>query len=331
MVLNTAGPWAAGLLMERLNVGLDPHPTFSRDTCFIVRKKLTDGVHALTVLGRTSDPDAILSRGRRSLFIVPWNDVTLVGVWHVVYEGRPEAFTVTEQELEGYIEEINEAYPAAKLSLGDVCRWMAGLTLFGEKQEGENLRYGHRSQLIDHAEKHGIEGLVTLLGVRATVARGMSEKALDLVFKKMGKEPPKSQTAFKPIYGGEIGNFDQFLSQATLQRPPSVPVDAMPALVHNHGTAYQEVLNYVRQDPCWAESLGDSKTLKAEVAHAVHSEMAYKLSDVVFRRTDLGSGGHPGENALSEAASIMAIELGWSPTRRQAEVDEVRRAYLRQE
>ena len=90
------------------------------------------------------------------------------------------------------------------------------------------------------------------------------------------------------------------------------------------------MLDYVRQDPCWAETLGDSKTLKAEVVHAVRSEMALKLTDVVFRAiSDLGTGGHPGQTALREAAFIMARELGWEQPRLEEELDETGKAYPR--
>ena len=323
MVLNTAGPWASQLLREKIGANLDLKPTFSRDACFTVKRKLT-GQYALTVLGKTKDPDAILSRGHRHLFLVPWQDVTLVGVWHVVHEGSPEDFSVTEEDLQSFIEEINGSYAPLQLTLKDVSRWMAGLVLFGEKQEGgENLRYGHRSQLIDHARDHGVEGLVTLLGVRATTARGMAEKAINLVDKKSGRQPPKSMTATLPVYGGRIDSFQGLLDEAIRGWPQA----SLSNLVHNHGTNYQKVLDYVQEDPCWAETVGGSSVLKAEVLHAVRVEMALKLSDVVFRRTDLGSGGDPGEAALKEAAYIMAKELGWDHWRVQAELDEVRKAY----
>jgi glycerol-3-phosphate dehydrogenase len=327
MVLNTAGPWASQLLREKLGAHLDLKPTFSRDACFIVNRKIT-GSHALTVLGKTRDPDAILSRGHRHLFLVPWQDVTLVGVWHLVHQGGPQDFTVTEEDLQEFIDEINGAYPPLQLGLKDVSRWMAGLVLFGEKQEGgEDLSYGHRSQLVDHARDHGVEGLITLLGVRATTARGMAEKAIDLIFRKTGKPPSDSRTAFLPVYGGEIDSFQALLEEAIRSRPPAVPQTSLPNLIQNHGTAYPKVLQPVSEDPCWAETLGESNVLKAEVLHAVREEMASKLSDIVFRRTDLGSGGHPGEAALREAAHIMAKELDWDPHRVQAEIDEVCRAY----
>jgi glycerol-3-phosphate dehydrogenase len=97
----------------------------------------------------------------------------------------------------------------------------------------------------------------------------------------------------------------------------------MRALVHNHGSAYREVLRYFDADPRWGEPLGASTVLKAEVVHAVREEMAQKLADVVFRRTDLGTGGYPGEAALMQCAELMALELGWTESRLRQELAEV--------
>ena len=68
--------------------------------------------------------------------------------------------------------------------------------------------------------------------------------------------------------------------------------------------------------------------LKAEVVHAVREEMAEKIGDVVFRRTDFGTGGHPGEAALQECARMMASELGWDGNRVQEEIDGARNDFL---
>jgi glycerol-3-phosphate dehydrogenase len=52
--------------------------------------------------------------------------------------------------------------------------------------------------------------------------------------------------------------------------------------------------------------------------------MARKLGDVVFRRTDLGTGGHPGDDALRTCADLMADELGWDGRRIRCELEAVR-------
>ncbi|RMF65662.1 MAG: hypothetical protein D6743_07665, partial [Calditrichaeota bacterium] len=71
----------------------------------------------------------------------------------------------------------------------------------------------------------------------------------------------------------------------------------------------------------------ETRVLRAEVVHAVREEMAVKLSDVVRRRTELGSGEHPGKAALHECAALMAEELGWSKERMRDEIRETGEIY----
>jgi glycerol-3-phosphate dehydrogenase len=47
--------------------------------------------------------------------------------------------------------------------------------------------------------------------------------------------------------------------------------------------------------------------------------MAVHLSDVILRRTNQGSGSHPGAQALTVAARRMQQLLGWSDERREQE------------
>jgi glycerol-3-phosphate dehydrogenase len=98
----------------------------------------------------------------------------------------------------------------------------------------------------------------------------------------------------------------------------------MQALRRNHGSAYRQVLRYVEDDPAWAYPLSeDTTTVRAEVIHAVRAESARRLTDVVVRRTELGSAGRPKEQAVAAAAAIMADELDWDRTRLQREHAEV--------
>jgi glycerol-3-phosphate dehydrogenase len=252
----------------------------------------------------------------------------LVGVWHVVYKGAPDEYTVTEEELQAFIDEVNEAYPALGLTLDDVLMWNAGLVPFGENRPGAvDLSYGKRSRLFDHAKDHGLEGLITLIGVRYTTARCEAARAIDLTFSKLLKNAPPSPPPTTSIYGGQIERFDEFLRQSTVQRPPTLSVEVMHALLHNHGSQYRTVLKYLDEDPGWAETVGQSTVIAAEVVHAVREEMAQKLADVVFRRTDLGTGEYPGPAALKKCAGLMARELGWDEDRKRKEFQEVEMAF----
>ena len=52
--------------------------------------------------------------------------------------------------------------------------------------------------------------------------------------------------------------------------------------------------------------------------------MARQLTDVVFRRTGLGTLGHPGDDCLRRCAAIMAPRLGWTDAVRDDQIRQVR-------
>jgi glycerol-3-phosphate dehydrogenase len=52
--------------------------------------------------------------------------------------------------------------------------------------------------------------------------------------------------------------------------------------------------------------------------------MAGTLADCVFSRTELGTAGDPGDDAVASCAAVAARELGWEPERTEAELATVR-------
>lgn len=327
-VLNAAGPWAERLLLRSMGVRLKPQGTYSRDAYFVVPRRFGEK-YAIALQGATRDPDAILSRQNRHLFLVPWRDFTLVGVWHKVYQGEPEKVAVSDQELQGFIDEVNSAYPPIALKRDEVLMWGSGAVLFGENDPAAvHLSYGKRSRLIDHAAEHGTQGLVTLIGVRYTTARREAGRAIDLIEKKIGKVARRGAPPPTAIFGGEIDFFDEFMQRALERHSPRLGVEAARALVRNYGSRLGDVLKYTEENPAWSETLDGSSVTKGEVIHAVREEMAEKLEDVALRRTELGTGGHPGRAALVECARLMSCELGWTPGRQHREVEDMERFFL---
>jgi glycerol-3-phosphate dehydrogenase len=69
----------------------------------------------------------------------------------------------------------------------------------------------------------------------------------------------------------------------------------------------------------------DGAMEKSSILGAVRDEMAVKLSDIVFRRSNLGARPGLRRSTLDEIADISGTELGWSVRRREAEIDEVLR------
>lgn len=328
MVLNTAGPWAHRLLRSALDIRLNPQPIFSRDLAFLIPKRF-ESRFGLALITTTKDADTIVDRGGRHLFAVPWRDYTLIGVWHKVYNRSSEELCVEERELEGYVSEVNAAYPGLIDSLADIRIVNMGLTLFGEeeRQGFQQMSFGKRSQIVDHAQTHQLEGLVTLIGVRVTMARVMAVKALDLVSARMGRNGNRPDSSRIPIYGGDLGDLNSFIASTQKELSDHLKDEQITALIRNYGSRYTDVLQYAETNPAFYETLEGSTVIKAEIVHAVRDEMAQKLTDVVMRRTDLGSAAAPAPQALNTCVSVAGAELGWDQKRSQKEIQEVLRVY----
>ena len=322
-VLNAAGPWSDWLLEQAIPEAKTQKNVYSRDACFLIKRRFSSP-RAIAVQAQTKDPDALLSRPARHLFLVPWRGYTLVGVWHVIWDKHPEQVIVKEDEVQDFIDEINWAYPSLKLTTKDACMWNAGLVPFGENEEGaKNLSYGKRSHFIDHKTSDNLDNLVTLIGVRYTTARGDSAKAINLICKKLGFRGRKAKTDSTPVVGGDIADFDAAVQQLYKQQSLNLSENCVRALVHNNGTEAEDIIAIAEQDISLAEKLGDTQVLKAEVVNAVKNELAHNLSDVVFRRTDLATGSNPGVPVLIECAQIMASLLSWDEQEIKDQVDTV--------
>jgi glycerol-3-phosphate dehydrogenase len=324
MVLNAAGPWAHRLLSDHLGISLEPKPTFSRDLALVVKRKPKHDF-ALAFATQSKDTDSIIDRGGRHLFAVPWRNFTLVGVWHKVFKGLPENISVTLDEVKQYLSEVNVAFEGSEIRPEEVGIVNMGLTLFGdEEQQQAGLSFGKRSSIIDHDREHGLKGLITLIGVRATMARGMAEAALVHIMARMGHKPTGDNSALMSLYGGDYSSFENLLSNARNQVGLNMSEAPLEAMLHNYGARYLHVIKYAQADKQLWELIGDSNVSKAEIVHAIREEMAETLADVVLRRTDLGTGSKPENGVLADCAALMAAEKGWDEKRCEAEIKAVK-------
>lgn len=125
-----------------------------------------------------------------------------------------------------------------------------------------------------------------------------------------------------PVHGGNIERFDRYLCSETEKQHSRLGRETIQRLVHNYGSSYPEVLAYLDEPETMGGREGRA-VLRAQILHAIRGEMAQTLSDVVFRRTELGTAGHPGSEALSFCARLMSAELGWTPSRTEQELQHV--------
>ena len=322
MVANMTGPFAP-TLHQRQSDGRQLTVPLSRDMAVVIKRKLLPDM-GLGIQTQYKDPDAWFSRGNRHLFLAPWRSHTLIGVNSKVYDGDPYRLTVTEAEIEGFIDEIRQAAPGLAVTRSDVAVVNAGLLPFGENQPGQkNLSFGKRSVLIDHAERDGLEGLITGMSVRWTTGRLIAEKAVDLASRKLGLAVGPCRTATTPVHGGAVADREQLLRDVRAKAGPGMTDETLIHLADTFGSSSTDVLQ--QQDGL--ATLPDGKTLAAEVRRAARSEAAVTLCDIVLRRLDLGSGCEMRHDVLQACADIAGDELGWAGERRHTEILRVKGSY----
>lgn len=315
LVINAAGPWAEGLLQKRDDTRI-PAGTYSRDACFVISRRAPTPM-ALAIQGRTRDADALLARDARHMFLVPWRSSTLVGVWHSVVPRDPDGVGLSRLELRSFIEEINLAYPSLQLRESEVRIAGFGLVPFGEasRQGSETLSFGKQSRIVDHRHTHGLQGLISTISVRYTVARMDAETALDLACEQLGRQGTGKESRTRPLSGGDIEDYAAFEAQLRGAWPAWLPSQARDSLARNFGTKAMSILSAGEHDEQLRRCLPGTHVSHAEILYTVREEMAQSMADVVFRRTELGTDGHPGNAALDELQKLMQAELGWSEQR----------------
>ena len=311
VVVNAAGPWAASLLggLPSAVQGAPP-PRLSRAMNVITRKVVND--HACGGMA-----------GGRYLFMIPWRDVSMLGTSHDAHVGPPNELTVSRWDLEAFLKDAREAFPHANLTAADVRLIHRGL-LPMVSGEGSNVRLVKESRVIDHST-HGLQGLVSMFGVRYTTARHTAQQAVDAVFRLLGHEtPPPCRTAETPLTGGSINRMDNFLRAVAQRDVEGIAAPTLKRIAATYGTGYDRILQVARDIPALGQPLGSNcDVIGAEILYAAREEMALKLADALVRRTEAGAAGHPGADAVERAAAIMGRAHEWDEWRTRNEISEV--------
>ncbi len=326
VVVNAAGPWA-----DKTMAMVDETPARR-----LIRSK---GIHIIT---RDISGDmalAVKSEIGGHFFVIPWRGHTIIGTTDTVFEEDPDELGVTERDIENFLIVVNDGLPGLNLTRKDVLHFYAGLRPLvdttpepadGEKAPKDSYNASRAAEVYDHATEEAIDGLISAIGGKWTTSRHLAEQVVDLALKKLGRTA-SCETHCTPVYGGEIGRLKSFAARARTRHPHLAP-EVVNNLVDFYGSRIDEVLATADEKPGEREELlrrlaPETNVLCVQVVHAVRHEMALHLDDIVFRRTGLGTLGHPGVPAITRAAALMARELGWDETTHAREIAETTRLF----
>jgi len=316
VIVNATGPWADRLIA----IATEKEPARK-----IIRSK---GIHILTKPLTTKYAIAMPGKGTH-FFVLPWQGYSLLGTTDTVYQGDPDDVHVSERELVEFLSTINRGFEGANLRRGDVLFFYAGLRPIVEKdpqeteEEFNSYNASRSAEVFDHAQD-ACDGLITAVGGKWTTSRHLAERVVNKVFEKLGATPPPCKTDLTPVHGVDFNVFNEFLDEVKKQYA-DFPPELIENLAHNYGTEIHKVLELARMDPQLGEPLSNTRNeIGAQVVYAVREEMARHLNDVLFRRTNMGNIGDPGEDVLRKTIDLMSHELAWQKTVCDAEKNKSR-------
>ncbi|MBE0687166.1 MAG: glycerol-3-phosphate dehydrogenase/oxidase [Anaerolineaceae bacterium] len=306
MIINCGGPWA-DLILE-VATGKQNSQNIRR----------SEGIHIITRKLANQHCMGMMSPGGRHFNIIPWRGHSLIGTTDREYIGDPDAYEITREKIKEFLVEVNGALNEKdQIAYSDVLYTYGGLRPLVEDQTKEVYKSSRKYEIYDN-EKDGLKGLITVEGGKYTTSRSLAENVVRLVVKKLGLGSYKSKTAKKYLTGSEIKNINSFIGSAIFENE-DFPETTINYLARVYGTEYTDVLKIARNQPEYAASINADGEILAQVVFGIRNEMARTLTDILLRRTGIGTLGHPGKEVLQKVTEIAAEELNWDETRIEQE------------
>lgn len=321
-VINATGPWLEQA-WQGGTAGAESFPLVGAWNIVVKRRWFGAYGVALESTRTHHDAEALVQRGKRNLFFVPWREGTMIGTVYEPFQGDPADYRPSRAAVLDFLAEINAVYPPARLTLDDISFLHVGVQPGPPRRAGDSVEPDKHSEVLDHATRGGPRGLLSIKGVKYTTGLEVGERAGHLMAAQLGgMGAPKTPV----LYGGAAWVTAEAVQAAGQRHGFSLNPATAARLAAHYGSEVEQVLEAARADGA-ALLPGTADVLCAEVRHAVRREHAVTVSDILLRRTDVGTLARPAPQVVQAVAELMAGMLGWSAERTQAEQAAVRARY----
>lgn len=182
VIVNAAGPWVDQLLeraplkSERLiggtkgsHIVVPPFPGASKSAIYL-----------------EAQSDA------RPFFIIPWNGNYLIGTTDVRFEDDPDQVRSEWWEIDYLLAETNRAFPDAGLRREQILFTYSGVRPLPWTTNEDEQSITRRHFIREHPR---MKNLLSIVGGKLTTYRSLAEECVDLIFRKLGRQPPPCATA----------------------------------------------------------------------------------------------------------------------------------------
>ena len=266
------------------------------------------GIHVVVPTEKVRATIAVSGLGtgdKRSMFLVPWGDLTYLGTTDTDYDGSLDDPQCTPADVEYLLQGFNRWF-REPLTTADVVGTWAGLRPLVKSAKSERTADLSRR----HAVNRSASGVVTITGGKLTTYREMASDAIDEVVDTFDSPPhdwQRCRTAKLRLRGATAGDHDDHLYA-------------------RYGSEASAVRAIMAEAPEFGDRLvPELPYLNAEAVYAVRHEMATTLDDIFSRRTRARLMLRDATAAVAQdVAALVAPELGWSAGDQAAEVEAYR-------
>jgi len=201
VVVNAAGAWA-GQIAELAGCRVNVLP--GKGIMIAMNHRLVN-----TVVNRCKMP-------ADGDIIVPIRTVCVIGTTDTRV-ADPDELEVTQAEIGEMLDEGEKLVPGFRESRA-LRVWAGARPLFSREEVADTREVSRSHALVDHRERDGVEGLVTITGGKTTTFRLMAEAAVDAACDQLGVERP-SRTAEEALADSDDGHFYLLGSRLRAREP----------------------------------------------------------------------------------------------------------------
>ena len=261
---------------------------------------VTKGVH---LVGSKLSDDAIVlysSKDGRLFFVIPWMNSSLIGTTDTPFTGSTDSVTTDVGDVTYLLDSLEHYFPGVDLKC---FASYAGLRPLVRANRIDPSKISRKYSIV---ESIGVDNLLTLAGVKITEYRSASQKAGDLVCRKLSlKSTSKTRNTVLTENAGShdlLTSHEKFLSRELCEY-----------LISIYGSKAKQIVAEAIRDSSLSERLcKHNPDIVAQVWYAIKSEHAKTVNDFMLRRTSLSFTECKGIDALDKITSIMAMHLGWT-------------------
>jgi glycerol-3-phosphate dehydrogenase len=254
----------------------------------------------------------------RPFFILPWNELYLIGTTDERFDGDPSAAAINEREWQYLVAETERVFPGAAPLGPRVLYTQTGIRPLPHRPRSAEGAITRRHLIQPN---RGTRGLYSIVGGKLTTHRALAEDALHALKVHFPNLPRTSPTRDRPLPGAlDASEREQLVAAIGGELGPA----HAERLWRLYGAAAADVAALAREREITADALPRSRALGAELVHAVRNEWAVTLLDILQRRCMIGLRADFGLQAAPAAADWLCRLGIWDRARAAQEVADYR-------